>query len=624
MTAARAAAAEPRHLRGGAGSAARVRPRRPQRRAVQQVEIPERVYRGSHYSDAFVKAWAKMAALDVDTNPEHCNAHVSVMARYCGLSTRSFERALTEGHAPGPDGGAPEFSTRRMTRTSGKGRTAIRQVRPVVDGERYVTVSVAMCDALEPRRLRAALLMAHTAKYSPGYQPTAAELAGELFHHDGDSAGRPLSERTARRIVHDLEATGWVSVGHRAGHQGRHTVSVNSHPILAEQLALDIDPAQAAAPAADRAGEASADNHGGSGPATGGGSLAIKEDHGVPTDAVAPRQEVGGSRRRRLTVGEPATDAADLADGTFGPGTLRAPRGNRPTPNSPAGAVPYGGPELRWSERIHISLAPVRHLLQQPDVNRFLLRKVAHAIGAQLDQAAHNLMTPQRMAARIATRYRDAGEIRDIAAWLLAVGIVPKGCGQILCENGQLWPTGATCETCATNRQTTSEHWRQARALQDRLEEVRAQRAAGGEQLPAKATYRQRQHATDADVLAVATEHGPAAALHRFGVLRAAPVLRAQYGHLPAAIGDTPPRPPQPALCARPMEEALMPDRGYMPDQIRAQLGRTDHTGALAIACPQTGCLAEPGQPCTSKGGRRRAPHEARTIAAQTRGTETD
>ena len=48
-----------------------------------------------------------------------------------------------------------------MTRKSGKGRTAIREVRPVVDGERYVTVSVAMCDALEPRRLRAALLFAH-------------------------------------------------------------------------------------------------------------------------------------------------------------------------------------------------------------------------------------------------------------------------------------------------------------------------------------------------------------------------------------------------------------------------------------------------------------------------------
>jgi hypothetical protein len=628
MTAARAAAAEPRHTCGGAGSAARVRPRRPQRRAVQTVEIPERVYRGSHYSDAFIKAWAKMAALDVDTNPEHCNAHVTEMARFCGLSLRDFQRALTEGRTPGPDGAAPEFSTRRMTRKSGTGRTAIRQVRPVVDGERYVTVSVAMCDALEPRRLRAALLMAHTAKYTPGYQPTAAELAGELFHHHGKSAGKPLSERTARRIVHDLEATGWVSVGHRTGHQGRHTVAVNSHPILAEQLALDLGaPATevdtVAPEAAGLLSEESADNHGGSGPASSGGSLAIKEYNGVPTDEVVAPQEMGGSRRRRVIVRKPATPASDLADGTFGPGASRAPRGTR-TPQHHPGKAPYGGPELRWTERIHDSLAPVRHLLQQPDVNRFLLRKAAREIGRQLDQAAHTLMTPQRMAARIATRYRDAGEIRDIAAWLLAVGIPAKGCGQPLCENGQLWPTGETCEACATNRQITGEHWRQARALQDRLDEVRAQRTADAEQLPAKASYRQRQHATDADVLAVAAEHGPAAALHTYGVLRAAPILRAQYSHLPAAVGATPPRPPQPAPCARPMEEAPMPDRGYMPDQIRAQLGRTQHTGALAIACPQEGCLAQEGQACTSKAGRRRAPHDARTTAAaHTHGEES-
>ncbi|WP_046918429.1 hypothetical protein, partial [Streptomyces stelliscabiei] len=545
MTAARATAAEPRHIRGGAGGVARVRPRRPQRRAVQTVEIPERIYRGPHYSDAFIKAWAKMAALDVDTNPEHCNAHVTEMARFCGLSLRDFQRALTEGRHPGPDGGLPEFSTRRMTRKSGKGRTAIRQVRSVVDAERYVTVAVAMCDALEPRRLRAALLMAHTAKYSPGYQPTAAELAGELFHHHGKTPGKPLSERTARRIIHDLEATGWVSVGHRTGHQGRHTVAVNSHPILAEQLALDLDTPVTAvdveAPAASgQHGEASADNHGGSGPATDGGSLAIKEYTGVPTDVVAAPQEDGGSRRRRVTVGKPPVDASELTDGTFGPGVSRAPRGTRPT-QQPSTGQAYSGPELRWTERIHVSLAPVRHLLQQPDTNRFLLRKVAREIGRQLDQGATTLMTPERMAARIATRYRDAGPIRDIAAWLLAVGVVHRGCGQPLCEDGRLWPTGATCESCTVNRQATSEHWRRARELNDRLAELRAHRQAEGEQLPAKATYRQRAAASDADVLAVAATHGPAAALHRYGVLRAAPLLRDQYGHLPAAVGATPP-----------------------------------------------------------------------------------
>jgi hypothetical protein len=60
-----------------------------------------------------------------------------------------------------------------------------------------------------------------------------------------------------------------------------------------------------------------------------------------------------------------------------------------------------------------------------------------------------------------------------------------------------------------------------------------------------------------------------------------------------------------------------------MPDQIRAQLGRTKNTGALAIACPQAGCLAEEGQACTTGRGRRRDPHDARTTAAHTHGEET-
>jgi hypothetical protein len=589
---------------------------------VQTVEIPERVYRGSHYSDAFVKAWAKIAALDVDTNEEHCNAHVTELARFSGLSVRTFQRALTEGRTPGPDGGPPEFSTRRMTRKTGVGRTAIREVRPVVEGERYVTVSVAMCDALEPRRLRAALLLAHTAKYTPGYEPTAAELAGELFHHHDTSAGQSLSERTARRIMRDLEQTGWASIGHRAGYQGRHTLTVHRHPIRpAEQLALDLDvpAADTSAGPVDSAGPG-ADNHGGSGPAAPGGSLAIKEDSGVVTDEVVAPQEVGGSRRRRVTGSKPAIDARDLADGTFGPGAARAPRGNHPAPTlTTAGKPAYAGPELRWTKRIHDSLAPVRHHLD--GISRFMLRKVAREIGRQLDQAAHTLMTPQRMAARIATRYRDAGPIRDMGAWLLAVAITPKGCGQPLCEDSSIWPTGEPCETCTVNRQTTSEHWRRARAWGDQLAELRARRAS--ETAPVRATYRQRSAAPDEEVLAVAAAHGPATALHVYGVYRAGPVLRAQYGHLPAAAGAAPHQPAAPAPLRMP-EETPMPDhRGYMPAEFRRAAGRAPAEGALAIACPQPGCLAEEGQPCTTQRGRRRAPHEARTTAAETRGEES-
>ena len=178
-------AAEPRRTRGGAGGA--VRPRKRMRRSEQTVDVPERVYRGAHYSDAFKKAWAKMAALDVDGNVEHCNASVANMAAFTGLSKSSFERALKEGHAPGPDGGAPEFTTRRMTHRGGRGRTAIREVRGVAYGERFVTVPMWIADAAEPRELAAVLLIAHAE--ADGHALTAEELAGELFHHHGKHKG---------------------------------------------------------------------------------------------------------------------------------------------------------------------------------------------------------------------------------------------------------------------------------------------------------------------------------------------------------------------------------------------------------------------------------------------------
>ncbi len=600
-TASVTAAAEPRHTRGGAGGAGRVRPRRPQQRALQTIDIPERIYRGHHYSDAFIKAWAKMAALDVDTNPEHCNAHVAEMARFCGLSKRAFERALTEGRTPGPDGGEPEFTTRQMTRKSGKGRTAIREVRHVLQTERFVTVSVSMCDALEPRRLRAALLMAHAARYQPGYQPTAAELAGELFHHDGKSAGKPLSERTARRIMDDLDDSGWVTLGRRAGYQGRHTVTVNRHPILVEQLALDIDTAtpaagpavpvdeQASTAAAD---EPSADNHGGSGAANSGGSLAIKEYNPALTDENAP--VVGGSRRRRVTASKPVDNAADLAGGTFGPGTSRAPRGNRTTTPS----QPYTGPELRWTARIRDALVPVAAHLD--GINRYLLRKIARLISAELDSGKD--ASSERIADRLERRLRPVlhSDIRNWGGWLLAVGLPRKGCGHPACEDGQFWPSGDPCETCAYTREMQRQHWLRAREWQAVLDERRA-RAAAADELPAKATFRQRAEATDAEILAAVAQHGPVGALHRYGQLRVGPLLRQTdvQEQLPTASAAAEPRP--------------IP--GRMPDSLRAAVMKpTNH--ALAVTCPESSCRARPGEACTTPRGRRRhAPHEARTDA---------
>lgn len=616
MPAASASAAEPRHIRGGAGGAGRVRPRRPQQRALQLVDLPERVYRGHHYSDAFLKAWAKMAALDVDTNPEHCNAHVAELARFCGLSKRTFELALTEGSTPITKGAEPEFTTRRMTRKSGVGRTAIRQVRPVLENERFVTVAVSMCDALEPRRLRAAVLMAHDAKYNPGREPSAAELAGELFHHHGKSAGKTLSERTARTILNDLDESGWVTVGRRAGYQGRNLVTVHRHPIQrAEQLTLDIDttapaPGPAAPvddrPAAAAVGEASAENHGGSGPDNSGGSLAIKEYNPALTDNAT--QVDGGSRRRRGTGSTAVENSGDLVPDTFRPSDSRAPRGTpRPATSTTADHGPYTGPELRWTARIRDALAPVSGELD--GVRRFLLRKIARQIAAELDATENS--SSERIAARIARRRRPLlrEDVRDWGAWLLAVGLPRKGCGHQDCEDGTLWPTGEPCETCAYTQEMQRAQWRQAREWQDLLEERRA-RAAAAAELPAKATFRERAAASDAEVLAAIAEHGPVGALHRYGQLRVGPLLRT------ADVQDqlpTPPAPPAAPPRRGPVEERPVP--GRMPDELRPAVRRPT-SRALAATCPEPACRAVAGQTCVTPRGRRpRPPHTARLDA---------
>lgn len=571
------APAEPRHSSGGASGA--VLPRRYARRATQMVDIPERVYRGSHYSDVFVKVWAKIAALDTDASFEHCNAHVTELAAFTGLSVRDVERALTEGRAPGPDGGEPEFATRRMTRKSGKGRTAIRQVRPVTTSERSLRIPVTMCDALTPRQLRAALLAAHAE--ADGHVFTAAELAGELFHHHGDNKGVPLTDRTARRLLKQLEELGWIGVGHRAGHQGRNTVTLHRHPLRPTPL-LDAPAAATDSPgeqapagvpgtAPGPATEASADIHGGSGAVICGGSLAIKEYRPVPTDVVETK--LGGGIRRRRGDRKWAADPVDNpVPDTFGRGgrVLRTDdeaAGSRPATGRPA----YTGPALQLSPRIWRVLQPVRHEL--PAISPYLMRRIAREIGAQLDAPGGS---EERLVDRLTRRYATTTTIRDIGRWLLGAALVRHGCGRPDCETGVIWETGADCETCAVTRQTAAARARRDAELAERarlLDEQREQRLREAEALeeeqrradgraraqlpeelgdeplprtavfgpqrpepvlpparplPPKKTYRQRDQASDEEILAAIAEHGPVVALHIYGHLRTLPLL---HGH---------------------------------------------------------------------------------------------
>ncbi|MCZ4611845.1 hypothetical protein O3S80_50490 [Streptomyces sp. Lzd4kr] len=413
-----------------------MRPRKRMRRSEQTVEVPERVYRGPHYSDAFKKAWCKMAALDTDGNIEHCNASVANMAAYTGLSKSSFERALTEGRRPGPDGGAPEFTTRRMTHRGGLGRTAIREVRGVAYGERFVTVPVWIVDAAEPRELAAVLLVAHAEK--DGHPLTAEELAGELFHHHGKSKGEPVSERTARRVIDACEAGGFLNVDRRGGYRGRHVLTVRDIPLEA------VPDAPAPPPASEPVPTGSApcpDNHDGSGPDNGDGSLAIKEDSEVCTDGSTHRR--GSFRRRRddrKWVGPPVDNSRPGSVASVAPATFRP--AVRP-PERPA----YAGPPLTLHPRVWAVLDPVADLL--PAVSDFTVRRIAREIGRQLDTGV--LAEDIRDQLSMLRRWTMREDIRDPAAWILGAGlrIRPSWCGTADCVRGYQRYTGTPCKACA-------------------------------------------------------------------------------------------------------------------------------------------------------------------------------
>ncbi|WP_326729018.1 hypothetical protein [Streptomyces phaeochromogenes] len=586
MMTAPASAAEPRHISGGAGGAGRG----------QSVKVPLRLVVGAQYGDAALSVYVKIAALAL--RKEHCTARVTTLATYLGMSKSAVERALKQLTRPDETDGLVEVPTRRRTYEDGRGQSAERTVRPLADGELWVHIPVRAAEALTPRLLRLYALLAYaTARRIP---VTVAELGEMLHHHSGGKAGLHLSERQVRRLVDELEATGWLAVHRREGERGRHAYETRRHPLhLVGATAATLEQDLTAAPKSPVI-------HDGSGPGDHDGSLASEED--LPTDRPESAELEGGSRRRRNTVSKPAINASDLAGGTFGPGTSRAPRGNRPSrpgTSKTASRAAYNGPAFRWTKRIKDALAPISG--QDLDgIRVHVLRQIARQIAAELD--ANEASSSARIADRISRRLRPVmrEDIRSIGGWLLKVGLPHRGCNLRDCEDGMQWPSGEPCETCAYTRQLERAWWKQARELQSRLDELRA-RATAEAELPAKATFRQRSAASDEEIRAAIAEYGPIGALHIYGQLRVGPLLRTTdvQGQLPA-----PTAPARTQLAERPIP-------GRMPDTVRADVRPTGH--ALAVACPNPACRAPAGHACTTPRGRRRhTPHEARTDAIPT------
>ncbi|MFF7901213.1 hypothetical protein ACFZCV_20810 [Streptomyces sp. NPDC007920] len=535
------------------------------------VKVPLRLVVGAQYPDAALSVYVKVKALAL--RPEGCTAKVATLAEYLGMSKSAVERGLRPLARPDSVDGLVEVPTVRRTKRGGKGESAHRVTRPLADGELWVRIPVRAAEALTPRLLRLYARLAYaTARRIP---VTAAELGEMLHHHTGEHAGESLGERQARRLVDELASTGWLTVHRREGEQGRHAYETNDRPLHLVPAAADATvPAAGAAVLEDQApgqlplwGDESPVIHDGSGADDLDGSLASKEDH--RTDRQEKTELGGGIRRRRGNREWVAGPVDNSVPDTFGRGGLvlrtdDATAGAGQATGRPA----YTGPALQLSPRIWRVLAPVHHEL--PAISPYLMRRIAREIGTQLNAPGGS---EERLLDRLTRRYATTTTIRDVGRWLLGAALVRHGCGRPDCETGVIWETGADCETCAVNRQAAAARARRDAELAERarlLDEQREQRLREAEALeeqqrradgraraqllaelgdeplpsagvpgprrpepvlpparplPPKKTYRQRDAASDEEIVAAIAEHGPTVALHIYGHLRTLPLL---------------------------------------------------------------------------------------------------
>lgn len=368
-----------------------------------RVRVPLRLVVGAQYRDSALSVYIKVAALAMRT--DGCTAKVAVIAEYLGLSKSETERALRQLANPDDTDKLTEVITTRRTLPGGRGQSAHRTVRTATPDEHFVWVPVRAADALSPRLLRLYALIAYAAVRT---QPLAVgDLGAMLYHHTGKKAGEHLGERQAARLLEELGTTGWITVHHREGLQGRHAYEAHRHPLQAVQLE-DIAP----------------DIHDGSGLDDHDGSLTSREDPRTDRPVTKTRGG-GGIRRRRPTGSKPAAHDEK--------------RSNKAT------AGTFAGPGSDLSPRAWQVLEPVRHLLA--DVRPYVLRRIDHEIGRQLAQG----VGIERLVHRLTHRYATTEAPRDFGRWLLGAALVRGGCGLSACESGVIWHSGQSCQVCLDN-----------------------------------------------------------------------------------------------------------------------------------------------------------------------------
>lgn len=477
-----------------------------------RVRVPLRIVVGAQYRDSALSAYVKVTALAM--RADGCTAKVSVIAEYLGLSKSEVERGLRDLTRPDDVDGVVEVITTRRTLPGGRGQSAHRVVRKAAPAEHFVWVPVRAADALSPRLLRLYALIAYaTARSMP---LAVGDLGAMLYHHTGTKAGQHLGERQVARLIEELGSTGWVTVHHRQGLQGRHAYEVHRHPLHAVQLTT-----------------AASDIHDGSGADDQDGSLASKEDQ--RTDRPVTKTGVGGGiRRRRPTGSKPPApvDNSTSAGATFHGAGHDEKRSSKAGPQTAE-----AGGDL--SRRSWLVLEPVHHLL--PGVRSFVLRRIDAEISRQLAQG----VGMERLTDRLRLRYATTEDPRDIGRWILGAALRRHGCYLDSCEGGFTWHTGAPCPVCIADQLAAADATAAAepdRAQQQRpVAEEQPVRAVPGPSVPWRPPtdddQEQRPDLTReqlAELRAAATpqavreaidRHGRARALYLYGHARVLPHL---------------------------------------------------------------------------------------------------
>ncbi|MFB7353440.1 hypothetical protein [Streptomyces gardneri] len=387
------------------------------------VKVPMRIIAGP-YSDLAVVLHAKTAHLSRNEQRGSV-ADLTTIAVYLGLTNRlavdprtgnELLKAPSALYAAQKElTSAKEMTVERRTLPGGTGTSAVRRVSGLGLDEAFAFAPVALLGAVSPRHVRAYLVCAYA--YATRTPMTAEELSGHLRHHSGKNAGEPISERSARMIVDDLERWGWLDMDRRAGRQGRNLITPRRSPL-----------GPVTCPENGRTSGAELEET--SGPEPARTSLANEELQPEADVQEIARDLVGGSARRassvvaRGPVENPAAGTFDQAVASPGAASPE-PRGDSPTAISAT------------AHRV-LRLLPLE----------FTPGQCALAAKA-IERSVSEVGDVERILNRVHRHLANEGQaVREPYGWLITRGLRNDPCPAPACEEGQLWPTGENCRIC--------------------------------------------------------------------------------------------------------------------------------------------------------------------------------